>query len=131
MNLDFSTVEVGFEFAAQSFQLNQTVVDTYLKAVEDSNTIYQEHSLVPPTAVAAFSLTALSQGISLPPGAIHVSQQIEFKETVQIGDSITCHARVCKTHKRGNMHFINIELRVTTQDNREVQTGELAFILPQ
>ena len=131
MNLDFSTLEAGFEFPTKSFQLNQSLVDTYLDTVEEKNTEYKESRLVPPTAIATFSLTALSQGISFPPGSIHVSQKIEFKNTVHTGDTIACRATVSKTKKRGDMHFVTIELQVTTQDNREVQESELVFILPQ
>jgi hypothetical protein len=131
MNLDFSALEAGFEFPTKNFQLNPSLVEIYLSAVEDNNTGYSESRLVPPAAVATFSLTALSQGLSFPPGSIHVSQKIEFLDTVHTGDTISCHARVSKSHKRGNMHFITIELRVNTQDNREVQKGELVFILPQ
>jgi hypothetical protein len=131
INLDFSTLEAGFEFPTKSFQLDQSLVDTYLSAVEGNSTEYEDSGLVPPTAVATFSLTALSQGISFPAGSIHVSQRIEFKDVVRTGDTIICGATVSKAHKRGNMHFITIDLRVTTQDNREVQKGELVFILPQ
>jgi hypothetical protein len=131
MNLDFSSLEAGFEFPTKSFQLDRSLVDRYLIAVEEKNAGYTESQLVPPAAIATFSLTALSQGLSFPPGSIHVSQRIEFKDTVQTGDTITCHARVSKANKRGTMHFVTIALKVTTQDNREVQEGELVFILPQ
>jgi hypothetical protein len=131
MNLDFSSLEAGFEFPTKSFQLDRSLVDRYLIAVEEKNAGYTGSQLVPPAAVATFSLTALSQGLSFPPGSIHVSQRIIFKDTVQTGDTITCHARVSKANKRGTMHFVTIALKVTTQDNREVQEGELVFILPQ
>ena len=70
INLDFSTLEAGFEFPTKSFQLDQSLVDTYLSAVEEKSNEYKDSGLVPPTAVATFSLTALSQGVSFPPGAI-------------------------------------------------------------
>ena len=129
--IDFSRLETGFEFPASSFQLSSQIVTSYLKAVEDNTTHYKDSGLVPPTALATFSITALSQGVDFPPGSIHVSQAIEFKDEVYIQDTITCRARVSNAVKRGKMNFFTIELKVINQSGREVQSGELVFILPQ
>jgi hypothetical protein len=80
--IEYSELNTGYEFPPASFQLDSTIVANYIKAVGDNSPVYQNGKFVPPIAVAAFSMAALSKDISLPPGAIHVSQEIELVNTV-------------------------------------------------
>ena len=107
------------------------MVSTYLKAVEETSSLYQDTGLVPPMAVAAGALTALSDGICLPPGTIHVSQEFEFTDTVSINDTLVSYARVSRKQSRRKLHFLTIDLSVFNQRQKAVLKGKTSFILPE
>jgi len=82
-------------------------------------------------AVAAYAMAALTKSISLPAGAIHVSQNIEFIDTVSIKDTITSYARVTKKQARGRLHLLTIDLDVFNQNQKQVLSEKISFILPR
>ena len=82
-------------------------------------------------AIAAYAMAVLSQGISLPPGTIHVSQELEFIDTVSVNDSLTSHARVGRKQSRGKFHLLAIDLNVFNQNQQAVLAGKTTFILPE
>lgn len=127
---EYSQLEVGYNFPPSSYKLDHSIVSTYLKAVEDASSLYQDTNLVPPMAVAAYTMKALSEGISLPLGTIHVSQELEFIATVSISDSLTSYARVTRQQTRGKLHLLTIKLNVFNQNQKAVLAGETSFILP-
>ena len=127
---EYSQLEAGFEFPPSSYRLEPSVVAAYLKAVEETSSLYHEPSLVPPTAIVAYAMAALSEGIVLPPGTIHVSQEIEFLNPARINDTITSHARVSRKQSRGKFHFLTVDLNVLNQKQEAVLLGRTNFTLP-
>ena len=105
-------------------------MSVYLKATGDTSDLYQNTGLIPPMAVAAQAMAALAESISLPPGTIHVSQELEFIGAVRIEDTLTSHARVLKHQQRGNLHLLSVELNVLNQKKEQVLTGRTGFVLP-
>ena len=129
--IDYSQLDTGFEFPAVSQALDASTVATYLRAVEESNDLYQDAKLAPPTAVAAMAFAALSQSIAFPPGTIHVSQKLEFKSIVSVPDTIVCNASVVRRRDRGKLHILTITLSVSNQQGKKVLAGNVEFILPE
>jgi len=129
--IEYSQLEAGYQFPATSYKLDASTVATYLKAVEDTSCLYQDTKLVPPMAIAAYAMAALSQDISLPPGVIHVSQELEFISTVSVNDSLTSYAKVGRKQSRGKLHLLAISLDVLNQNQEAVLTGKTTFILPE
>jgi len=129
--IEYSQLETGYEFAPSTHKLGASVLSTYLKAVEDTSSLYQDTNLVPPMAIAASAMAALSRGICLPPGAIHISQELEFIDTMSVDDSLTSYAKVSRKWSRGKFHFLDIAINVCNQNQRTVLTGKTSFILPQ
>jgi len=129
--VDYSQLEVGYQFPPSSYKLDAPMVSTYLKAVEDTSRLYQDTKLVPPMAIAAYAMAALSKSICLPPGAIHVSQELEFIDTVSVNDSLISYARVSRKHSRGKFHLLAIDLNVFNQNQKAVLVGKTSFILPE
>ena len=128
--VELDQLEPGYEFPATSYELAPADVATYLRAVEETSPLYQT-GLVPPMAVAAYAMSALSEGLSLPPGAIHISQELEFLDLVRVGDTITCRARFSQKHSRGRLNIMSIELNVFNQKPKKVLAGKTSFILPE
>ena len=129
--LEYHQIEVGHEFPPTSYKLDSSMVSTYLKAVEETSRLFQDTELVPPMAIAAYAMAALSEGISLPPGAIHITQEIEFMDAVSVRDTITCHARVSRKQNRGKLHLMTIDLDVFNQNQKAVLAGKVGFVLPE
>ncbi len=130
-NIDYSQIEAGYEFPPGTYKLDTATVSTFLKAVEDTSPLYKDTRLVPPMAVAASAMAALSGTISLPPGTIHVSQELNFIAAVNLDDSLTNYARISRAQKRGKLHLIAVALNVCNQNQETVLTGKTSFILPQ
>lgn len=129
--LEYYRIEVGYEFPPTSYKLDSSMVSTYLEAVEETSRLFQGAELVPPMAIAAYAMAALSEGISLPPGAIHITQEIEFMDAVRVRDTITCHAKVSRKQNRGKLHLMTIGLNVFNQNQKAVLAGKVGFVLPE
>ena len=127
----YSQLEAGYEFPPSSYKLDSSIVATYLKAVEETSSLYQDSELVPPMAVAAYAMAALSESISLPPGTIHVSQEFEFMDAVSTKDTVTSYAKVSRRQDRGKFHLLTVYLNVFNQDQQKVLAGKTSFVLPK
>jgi hypothetical protein len=128
--IDYSELTTGYEFPQTSFRLDATMIVSYLKAVDDTTPFYKDTNLVPPMALVALAMAGLSKNISLPEGAIHVSQELEFLNTVSPEDTITSYAKVSRKQKSGRFHLLTIDLHLHSQNNKEVLFGQTEFILP-
>jgi len=129
--IEFGQLEVGCEFPPASCELTPEMINIYLKAVEGTSTLYQGTGLVPPMAIAAYAMVVLSESISLPAGAIHVTQDIEFMDTASMGDTVTSYARVTRKQNRGKLHILNVAIDVLKQNKKAVLAGTMGFILPE
>ncbi|MBI2979561.1 MAG: MaoC family dehydratase N-terminal domain-containing protein [Chloroflexi bacterium] len=129
--LEYNQLETGYDFPPSSYQLDSAVVVAYLEAVGETSRLYRDSGLVPPLAVAARAMAALSDGMRLPPGTIHVSQELEFLSAVNVKDTLTSRARVSRKQSRGKFHMLNIDLNVFNQKQQAVLSGKTSFILPE
>jgi 3-hydroxybutyryl-CoA dehydratase len=83
--------------------------------------------------IISVSLIAGVLGMKLPgPGTVHVSQKVDFKKPVFIGDTITAMAEVIEkfTKKEGTLKFIKLKTNVINQDGTIVTEGEALVIVP-
>ena len=90
----------GHEFPAAHFRLGADDVRRYLDAVEDRSSAYGQGpegpAWVPPLAVAALALRVTLEQVGLPPGALHASQEVEFRRPVPADASLRSRARVAQ-----------------------------------
>lgn len=128
---EYQQLKAGDELSPTRHKLDASIVSTYLQAVEESSRLYQTGELVPPMAVAAYAMAALFEAISLPPGAIHVSQELEFIDKVNVGDTITCSAKVIRKQDRGRLHLMTVGLDIYNQNRKKVLVGKTSFVLPE
>ncbi len=129
--IDIRQVETGFEFSPATYRLDAATVADYLAAVEEPAPLYRDTGLVPPMAVAALALASLSGSMTMPPGAIHVSQEVEFLSSVNISDTVTSRAVVARSQRRSNMHMVTVDMRVADERQKEILTARTSFILPE
>jgi len=121
---------LGHEFPPQSYLLDSQTISNYLDAVKEFSDLFRGEGLVPPMAVAALAMAALSSSITLPPGTVHVSQELDFLGLVRVGDTITCQSKVSRKVDRGGMHLVSTDLTVFNQNKTRVLTGRVGFVLP-
>jgi len=130
-------LDAGYEFSPASYDLDAATIAKYLEAVGESSSLYWQSDnpqaltgLVPPMAITTYATTMLLQRLSLPPGSIHVTQEVEFLKAIEVGTRITCQAKVSQKWKRGKFHLLTIDLSVLDQSQALVQSGKVGFILP-
>ena len=125
MSISYEELTPGYEFPSASYELTPSLISKYLKAVDSSS-----GEFVPPLAIAAYAMTAMAESLSLPPGSIHASQELEFCKLVPIGVIVSCQAKVARKLTRGKMHMLMLELNVFDQNNEKVQSGKATVMLP-
>ena len=128
--IDYEKLTTGYEFKPSGFRIDRNSMDKYLDAVDGDKSLYEKDNIVPPMSIAALAMTAMAEGLSMPPGAIHVSQDIQFLNPVRINENLTSYARVNRVVKRGKIHMLNIGVNVVNERNISVLAGETSFILP-
>jgi acyl dehydratase len=127
---EYHQLHVGFEFPPHKFILDASTVSAYLEATRETNEIYRLENLVPPMAVTAFAMASLVEALTVPPGTIHVSQELEFLKLVHVDDVITCFSKVSRKQDRGGLHLMNTDITVTNQNQEKVLIGKVGFIIP-
>jgi len=127
--ISIDQLAVGYEFPSTSYELSKSVIGKYLAAVGG-----QQHFLtsgiVPPLAMAAYAMTALSQSFSVPKGAIHAAQEFEFLKSVPIGTTISCSGKVVQKVQRGQLYLLVLEINALNQDKEKVLSGKATVAVP-
>lgn len=120
-----------------TYNLDAEIISKYLEAVDESSSLYWHSDnaqvltgLVPPMAITTYAMMMLLQRLSLPPGSIHVTQEIECLKAIEVGTRITCQAKVSQKWKRSKFHLLTIDLSILDQNKELVQSGKAGFILP-
>ncbi len=54
-----------------------------------------------------------------------------FLRVVKIGDTITCRSVVSRKVDRGGLRLMNTDITVTNQNQEQVLTGKVGFVLPE
>ena len=128
--IDYEKLTTGYEFKPSGFRIDRNSMDKYLDAVDGDKSLYEKDNIVPPMSIAALAMTAMAEGLSMPPGAVHVSQDIQFLGTVRIDEELTSFARVNRIVNRGKIHMLSIGINVINEKNISVLAAETSFILP-
>ena len=125
--ISYEELTSGYKFPPVTYELNASFVSKYLTAVDGSG-----DGFVPPLAITACAIAAMTKTIPLPAGtiAIHASQELEFLRTVPVGATIECHIRVAQKIARGKMSMLVLDLEIFDKDKEKVQAGRATIALP-
>jgi len=117
----------GYKLPTATYELSASLVSKYLKAVDSAG-----DGFVPPLAITACAIAAMTGSFSLPSGTIviHASQELEFFKVVPIGATIECHIGVAQKITRGKMSMLILEFEVLDKDKEKVQSGRATIALP-
>jgi len=130
MSVTLEKLPKGHQFPPAEFELSPEWVSQYVAAVEDAAIGRLGDDLVPPMAVAALSIRALLDAASLPPGAIHLGQELAFLRPLSIGERLSARARVASRGERQGWALMSIELDVADGAGRPVMTGRATVTMP-
>ena len=76
------------------------------------------------------SLDALPKGHELPPGAIHLGQEMSFLRPVRVGERLSISARVVSRGERQGWVLMGIELDVRGDGHGPVMKGRATLTMP-
>jgi|SRR3990172_2300330 len=124
-----AALEKGHEFPPTEFELSAEWVDAYVAAVEDKAIGSCGPDSVPPMAIAALSIRALLERAGLPPGAIHVGQEIAFHRAVGRGERLSVVARVVSRGERAGWVLMAVDLSVSA-GRHEAMSGRAVVTFP-
>ncbi len=97
-------------------------VAEYLDALNSQSTLYAEHNLVPPMALAARTLGLLIEKLGLAPGTVHTSQEVTALKPVSLGQQISAQAKPSRPLRRGDWEFLSIQFSL--YENHDGEPGE-------
>ncbi len=122
--------EPGEEFSLGCWVVGPDLAGEYLKAVGDSSSIYQELGVAPPMVLAARVLAALLEELELPPGTIHASQELDCRRTVNLGEEVSCMAKLSRPMRRGGWRFISADFAVHGPGGDAILMGKTNVLVP-
>ena len=131
--VDHSALEPGQIISDHTYRLDGETVAGYVDAVDDrSGPLPQGDGpgFAPPMAVAALGLRGVMDVLAVPPGTLHVGQDLEFVGAVRIGERLECRATVLQNSVRGGRRFFVVALSTQDGEGRQVMRGKSTLLLP-
>ena len=125
------TFTVGQELEEVQVTLAASMVNEYISVVDDQSSIYAVSGLVPMTALAAIGLRTLLAGLGIPPGAIHIAQELESHGAARVGQSVLCRARVAQASRRREATFAVLEFTLTDDKGESILEGRTTLLVPE
>ena len=120
----------GHQVPPFSFELSPQWVTEYVASVEDEAIGALDEGLVPPMAAAALAVRSMLEGAELPPGAIHLGQEMALLKSVRVGERLSVSARVDSRGERQGWIVMGIELDVEDGDGSPVMQGRALLTMP-
>ena len=127
--LDCSIV-AGLELEEVHFTLDDSLIGEYLFVVDDRSDIYEGTRLVPPSAVAALGVRTFLERLTLPPGTIHVAQELTIHSSAICGQRVSCRATVARSSQRRDGRFLVLEFTVTDNLAQPILDGRTTLMVP-
>ncbi len=137
---NWDTIPVGAT-AFHTKTITETDITLFTAISGDFNPIHVDETYAQTTpygrriahGIISVSLIAGLLGMKLPgAGTVHVSQSVDFKKPVFIGDTLTARGEVMEKYKKreGTLKFIRIKTQVLNQENILVTDGEALVLVP-
>jgi hypothetical protein len=127
MPASLADLRKGHEFAETKFEMTQDWVSNYVVAVEDETT---PQRAIPPLALATLSIRSLLDQASLPEGAIHVSQEVNFWLAHPPRGEVVAKARIASRGERAGWVLMGIELAFQDSSGSSIMSGRATITFP-
>jgi hypothetical protein len=126
MTVSLGDLPKGHEFTATTFELTPEWVAEYRAAVEDQTGA----SAIPLLALATVCLRELLQQTSLPEGAIHVGQELNFSLSGEPIATGVARARIASRGERQGWVLMGIEMTVEKEGGAPMMAGRATITFP-
>jgi len=124
-----ATLDKGYRFAPVEFGLSHEWVQSYVNAVGDQ-AIAGVGAYAPPMSLAALAIRALLEQSSLPPGSIHVGQELSFLRPAAVGERLYVRAGVFSRGQRQGWVVMGVGLAVVDAADKVVMDGRATITFP-
>ena len=128
---NLAELPAGHEFAPVERRLQPLDVQLYVQAVQESNAMFQEGDMIPPTALGAYALGIILQEVDLPAGTVHAAQDMSFSGPVASQETIVFRARVAQNSVRGGWRFLAIDFSGSDSRDKQVIEGRSTVLVPE
>ena len=119
----------GREFESDEVTLNSSVIGGYRSVIEASAEVYNE-DYVPTIALAALGIRTLLSGLGVPPGAVHVSQELQSHRAAKEGDTVYCQGKVAQSSRRSKGgEIVVLEFKVMDSQAGLLLDGRTTLII--
>ncbi|PZC51326.1 MAG: N-terminal half of MaoC dehydratase [Chloroflexi bacterium] len=119
----------GRAFESDKVTLNSNVLGDYRSVIEATAEVYNE-DYVPTIALAALGIRTLLSGLGVPPGAVHVSQELQSHRAAKSGDTVYCHGEVTQSSRRSKGgEIVILEFKVMDSEAALLLDGRTTLII--
>jgi acyl dehydratase len=129
MQSGLARLSKGHRFAPSSFTLSEQWVHDYVVAVEDE-AISGLGRFAPPMSLAALAIRSLLAEEPLPPGAIHIGQELAFHQPAPIGETFVMRGEVLSRGERSGWVLMGISLAIEDALGALAMDGKATLTFP-
>jgi acyl dehydratase len=123
-------LEAGEQMTIGPFTVDAGAAEAYLNAAGGDASFYEEMGATPPMAVAGRTLGMLIERLSMPPGSVHIGQELDFLDTAKPGEPLACSAKLARESRRGGWRILQLEFTVNAEERR-VLAGRTTVMVPE
>lgn len=125
--LRFSVVREGDVFTSVYCVITEDEVKRY-KDIFPGRTYGKE---VPPFLMVMKSPLPILERYELIPGTVHISQEVKFFKSVQVGEKLCINAKVVRKVERRGVKFVEFEVEMEGETGALILRTKFAFLLPE
>ena len=138
-----SELRKGMKFPDYEYTLRPDIIETYVKAVEETDPLYTDEDyarqgpfgarIVPPTTIAIYvtpSQVFKDIGKKPPSGMIQTAQKFEFLYPVTIGETVTARASIDDIYQKKGRNYVVMKADAYNKKGDRVASSYLTFIWP-
>jgi acyl dehydratase len=127
---DFQHLTPGNALVTASLAFTWEEIEEYLAAVEDPQTLYWERQVAPPMFLATRAIRALLAHLSLPPGSVHMAQEVESVAPCRFGTALTLESQISQNAARGPLRFLGVAFEIHDHQGTAILRGKSTVLVP-
>jgi len=124
------TLEADEQLTIGPFAVDAGAAEAYLNAAGGEASFYRGMGATPPMAVAGRTLGLLIERLSMPPGSVHIGQELDFLDAAKPGERLVCAAKLARESRRGGWRILQLEFTVNAE-GRRVLGGRTTVMVPE
>ena len=128
-SINYGNLSSGDIISKRSYIIDEQIVNEYLFATQDYNSKNLTSS-IPPMIIAALGIRGVVNDLKIPGGTLHVGQEINFTQSVSIGETLKCEANLLSNTVKKEWRFMSVGIEVLNQNNDLVMEGKSSIMLP-